>query len=182
MRRLADCMDMRKLRSWFVVISASVLLSMVAAEEPPSSPGEAPAKAPAERASRFIDPEDGQFDLSYFLENPRGFLPIPIVITEPAVGYGGGVAGMFFQCPTPSLNVPGVVRERPVMAAKHRTPDRCGRPLNCAFRSSGLELPVCVVLLPFDRRPRTPARDPEATSAVLISSAQSSRSALPDPS
>lgn len=53
--------------------------------------------AAQERGSRFIDPEDGQFDLSYFLENPRGFLPIPIVVTEPAVGYGGGVAGMFLR-------------------------------------------------------------------------------------
>ena len=42
-------------------------------------------------------PQDGQFDLSYFLENPRGFLPIPIVVTEPAVGYGGGAAGMFLR-------------------------------------------------------------------------------------
>ena len=47
--------------------------------------------------ARFFDPGDGQFDLSYFLENPRGFLPIPIVVTEPAVGYGGGVAGMFLR-------------------------------------------------------------------------------------
>ena len=50
-----------------------------------------------EGKARFFDPEDGQFDLSYFLENPRGFLPIPIVVTEPAVGYGGGVAGMFLR-------------------------------------------------------------------------------------
>ena len=48
-------------------------------------------------SARFFDPQDGQFDLSYFLENPRGFLPIPIVVTEPAVGYGGGVAGMFLR-------------------------------------------------------------------------------------
>jgi hypothetical protein len=47
--------------------------------------------------ARFFDPEDGQFDLSYFLENPRGFLPIPIVVTEPAVGYGGGGVGMFLR-------------------------------------------------------------------------------------
>ena len=48
-------------------------------------------------SSRFFDPQDGQLDLSYFLENPRGFLPIPIVVTEPAVGYGGGIAGMFLR-------------------------------------------------------------------------------------
>ncbi len=50
-----------------------------------------------EGSARFFDPEDGQFDLSYFLEDPRGFLPIPIVVTEPAVGYGGGGAGMFLR-------------------------------------------------------------------------------------
>ena len=48
-------------------------------------------------SARFFDPQDGQLDLSYFLENPRGFLPIPIVVTEPAVGYGGGIAGMFLR-------------------------------------------------------------------------------------
>ena len=53
--------------------------------------------AAQERNSRFFDAEDGQFDLSYFLENPRGFLPIPIIVTEPAVGYGGGLAGMFLR-------------------------------------------------------------------------------------
>jgi hypothetical protein len=47
--------------------------------------------------SRFRDPEDGQFDVSSFLEKPHGFLPIPIVITEPAVGYGGGAVGMFLR-------------------------------------------------------------------------------------
>src|SRR5262249_8808625 len=50
-----------------------------------------------EGMARFFDPDDGQLDLSYFLENPRGFLPIPIVITQPAVGYGGGIAGMFLR-------------------------------------------------------------------------------------
>ena len=50
-----------------------------------------------EGSARFFDPDDGQLDLSYFLEDPRGFLPIPIVVTEPAVGYGGGGAGMFLR-------------------------------------------------------------------------------------
>jgi len=55
-------------------------------------------KEPAiEGRGRFFDPEDGQLDLSNFLGNPRGFLPIPIVVTEPAIGYGGGAAGMFLR-------------------------------------------------------------------------------------
>lgn len=47
--------------------------------------------------SRFFDPDDGQFDLSYFLEKPHGFLPVPIIVTEPAIGYGAGMAGMFLR-------------------------------------------------------------------------------------
>ena len=53
--------------------------------------------AKREGTARFFDPEDGQLDLSYFLEDPSGFLPIPIIVTEPAVGYGGGAAGMFLR-------------------------------------------------------------------------------------
>jgi hypothetical protein len=52
---------------------------------------------PAPEPSRFRDPEDGQFDVSSFLEKPRGFLPVPVIITEPAVGYGGGMVGMFLR-------------------------------------------------------------------------------------
>jgi hypothetical protein len=50
-----------------------------------------------EGRARFFDPEDGQLDLSSFLENANGFLPIPIIVTEPAVGYGGGGAAMFLR-------------------------------------------------------------------------------------
>jgi hypothetical protein len=47
--------------------------------------------------SRFRDPQDGKIDLSAFLAHPRAFLPIPLAVTEPAVGYGGGLAGMFVR-------------------------------------------------------------------------------------
>ena len=57
----------------------------------------AQADSPAKESSRFVDPEDGQFDLSAILEHPHGFLPVPIVVTEPAVGYGGGAVGMFLR-------------------------------------------------------------------------------------
>jgi len=45
----------------------------------------------------FIDPVDGQFDTSNWLLNKQGFLPVPIIITEPAIGYGGGVALVYFH-------------------------------------------------------------------------------------
>jgi len=46
---------------------------------------------------RFIDPDDGQFDMSNWLLDAKGFLPVPIIITEPAIGYGGGVMALFFR-------------------------------------------------------------------------------------
>ena len=46
----------------------------------------------------MIDPEDGMLDGSRFLsEIPQGFLPVPMVITEPAVGYGLGMGAIFFH-------------------------------------------------------------------------------------
>src|SRR5204863_4755126 len=61
------------------------------------SPAAAAPETKREGRVPFVDPKDEQVDLSYFLENPRGFLPIPIVVTEPAVGYGGGGVGMFLR-------------------------------------------------------------------------------------
>lgn len=49
-------------------------------------------------ASQFVDPDDGRFDAStYLAENAYGFLPVPIIITDPAVDGGLGVVGLFFH-------------------------------------------------------------------------------------
>jgi len=45
----------------------------------------------------FRDPDDGAIDLSDWLLERKGFLPVPIVITEPAVGFGAGLAAVFFR-------------------------------------------------------------------------------------
>ena len=43
--------------------------------------------------SQFVDPDDGRFDASSFLaDNAYGFLPLPIIITDPAVDGGLGAA------------------------------------------------------------------------------------------
>jgi len=47
----------------------------------------------------LIDPEDGMLDASDYLASARGFLPVPIIITEPAVGYGLGLAVAYFHAP-----------------------------------------------------------------------------------
>ena len=49
--------------------------------------------------SQFKD-DDGWFDASdWVLENAVGFMPVPIIITEPAVGAGLGMAAVFFHAP-----------------------------------------------------------------------------------
>jgi len=45
----------------------------------------------------FKDPQDGAIDLSQFLLEAHGVLPVLIPITEPAVGYGGGAALLYFH-------------------------------------------------------------------------------------
>jgi len=44
----------------------------------------------------FIDTLYNAFDISNYMYNLHGFLPIISPITEPAVGYGGVLAGVFF--------------------------------------------------------------------------------------
>jgi len=45
----------------------------------------------------FIDPSDGNLDMSNWLLEQDGLLPVPIIITEPAIGYGGGLALVYFH-------------------------------------------------------------------------------------
>ena len=62
----------------------------------------------AAKPSRFKDPEDGKFDVSQMLlESLAGFLPIPIIITEPAIDNGLGLAGAFFHKPKDDQMQPG---------------------------------------------------------------------------
>jgi hypothetical protein len=46
---------------------------------------------------RFRDPTDGAIDASDWLLNHRGALAVPIIITEPTIGYGGGASLLWFQ-------------------------------------------------------------------------------------
>lgn len=45
----------------------------------------------------FFDPLDGYLDMSNWLLEKKGFLPVPVIITEPAIGYGGGLAAVYFH-------------------------------------------------------------------------------------
>ena len=48
------------------------------------------------------DPKDGKLDMSRWLLEHKGALLVPIIITEPAVGNGGGVTAVFFHPPSQS--------------------------------------------------------------------------------
>lgn len=45
----------------------------------------------------FISDEDGKFDISAFLSTKYGYMPMPVIVTEPALGYGGGLNLMFLH-------------------------------------------------------------------------------------
>ena len=75
--------------------STAVLLTTALAALAPEAIAQTPAagdSAPPPKPSLFKDPEDGAFDVGGWVATRRGILPVPAVITEPAVGYGGAVA------------------------------------------------------------------------------------------
>jgi len=77
-----------------------------------------------------------------------------------------GAAGLLRSAPLNMLDLlahpEAARRDRRLMADGRPREDAAEWLLHLTLRSSGLELPVCVVLLPVDFRPRTPARDPYA--------------------
>jgi hypothetical protein len=48
-------------------------------------------------ADQLVDPTDGAFDASRWLATRRGFVPLVVPITEPAVGYGAAAGLVFFH-------------------------------------------------------------------------------------
>jgi len=77
------------------------LAALAARQETPVAPASAPAIEKDEEPDdpRFWSKEDGWFDVSGFLDEKYGFLPIVLPITEPAVGYGAVGALAFFSQP-----------------------------------------------------------------------------------
>jgi hypothetical protein len=71
------------------IVLPAVILTALTVSAQTNSPT-ADTNAP----SRFRSPDDGWLDVSGFLDEKYGFLPIVLPITEPAVGYGaaGGLA------------------------------------------------------------------------------------------
>jgi len=85
---------MPRLASTILAAAAALGASTLHADDASSAPD---AKKPS-FLDTFRDAENDEFDLSKFLlEKKGGFLLVPIIITEPAVGTGGGAAAVFFR-------------------------------------------------------------------------------------
>jgi hypothetical protein len=99
------CRQLNLLASLILIIST---LNIAAADEIKEEATEAEPEKES-FLSQFIDPDDGMLDMSeWLLENIVGFLPVPIIITEPAVDNGLGAAGVFFHQPKADQMKPGV--------------------------------------------------------------------------
>lgn len=55
------------------------------------------APAHAGMFDKTKDPTDGKFDISAMLMSGKGFMAVPIIVTEPAIGFGLGAAVGFFH-------------------------------------------------------------------------------------
>ncbi|MCJ8293279.1 MAG: BamA/TamA family outer membrane protein [Colwellia sp.] len=74
-------------------------------------------------SSQFIDVFDGQLDASQYLsENAYGFLPVPIIITDPAVEGGLGMIGLFFHETEAEKDARLAAMQEGDNAAKHLMP------------------------------------------------------------
>ena len=84
----------------WIVLSLGILsaalgaASPTAADEEPSQPA-----AATDAPSKFRSADDGWLDLSGFLDERYGFIPLVIPITEPAVGYGAAGVLAFIDKP-----------------------------------------------------------------------------------
>ena len=97
-------------------------------EEKPSQPADKPDQS-AEPSTRelFFDANDGAFDISGFLSQKVGFLPLVVPITEPAIGYGASLGLTYFHSEPKAL--PGVNGE----------PGRVIMPSTTVFFGAGTE-------------------------------------------
>jgi Omp85 superfamily domain len=94
------------MRIGFILTPLAILLLGAApcAAQPSAPPAavDSDATASSHRQSKFIDPQDGWFDIDAFLDTGYGFVPIVVPVTEPAVGYGAAAGFVFIHRNEPS--------------------------------------------------------------------------------
>jgi len=84
-------------RTACIVISSMLLISSLAAQEEQEMTKE---EKKEEKKAMMRDTLDGKLDFSRFLIEAHGFIPIPLIITEPAVGgFGLAIIPVFITAP-----------------------------------------------------------------------------------
>src|SRR5574341_2053639 len=61
-----------------------------------------------EKKTTFKDTLDGKFDMSDWVINTHGFVPMPEIITEPALGNFGGALSLVFISPNRNAKFPDI--------------------------------------------------------------------------
>ena len=96
-------MSLKKISSYiFIIYSLASIPNMVIAQQ---------------KQRAIIDTLDNALDLSHYLYNLHGFLPVIAPITEPAVGYGASLATVFFIPKKKDPNSPKFIMPDIVAAA-----------------------------------------------------------------
>ncbi len=85
----------QKILSFILIIPFIACSICMAGEAQKASEDDHAASSGSENL--FFSRDDGKFDISGFLAQRYGFIPMPIIITEPAIGYGGGLNLMFLH-------------------------------------------------------------------------------------
>ncbi|MFT3668708.1 MAG: hypothetical protein QM795_09060 [Pseudoxanthomonas sp.] len=85
-----------------LTIATPFQASALGPEDLPATPADVTAQAGEHGADRGLailrDPDDGRLDASrWLLERKGGFLPVPILVSDPALGSGGGIGAAFFR-------------------------------------------------------------------------------------
>ena len=93
--KMAGC----RLVCWVALFCGLSVASKMAAAETVPGPSLSRAAASEPSPSNFRSSEDGWFDISGFIDQTFGFVPLVIPITEPAVGLGGVAALAFIDKP-----------------------------------------------------------------------------------
>jgi hypothetical protein len=84
------------IRAPFLALIACLIGPATWAQAEPSAPTSQSAQPP-ERLAGWRDPQDGRLDVSEWLLDRKGVLPVPLIVTEPAIGFGGGALGLYFR-------------------------------------------------------------------------------------
>ncbi|MEJ2593951.1 MAG: hypothetical protein P8100_02200 [bacterium] len=69
-------------------------------------------KSPGNFRETFRDTLDNAFDISRWITEMHGFLPLPTLSTEPALGYGGNLALVFFHPTRQSIDREGTGKQQ----------------------------------------------------------------------